>query len=105
MDKKTSQIRHLADQIRDDRGLDYVDQRRDVKLNSPKTVKTIPELRVLITKLREMTQQLRQGISSFYERDLTRVVEVDELRKPSLKSISKGVDKLARALENSADQL
>ena len=105
MKKQTSEIRDLADKIRDDRNLRYVDQRRDVKSKSRRAVQTMPELRVLVGELQELSRHLKREISVFYEQDLTRVISVNELQKPSLRSVSKGVDKLAKAIEKSVQRL
>ena len=104
-DEVLRQVRKLAKKVRKDYVLDYIEQRPQVKIPSRKEVRSIPELKMLVAQLHQMALQVREGISSFYDRDLTRVVSVKDLNQPSLKSISKGIEKLAKTIDKSVDRL
>ena len=100
-----SEVRKLAKKIRKDDYLDYIDQRPKVKMPSPKKARSFAEMQALIAELRQLVVQMNQGILAFYDKDLTRVVKVADLSQPSFQSISKGIDKLAKTIQKSVDQL
>lgn len=104
-DDRLDQMRKVAKKIRGDDNLEYLDQRPDMKLESPAQASSLAELRVLMASLQEMALQMKQGIMSFYTNDLSRVVSVEDLNQPSFKSISKGIDKLSKTIEKSVDRL
>ncbi len=104
-DRILSDVRKLSKKIRGDHYLSYIDQRPTVKIQPRRKAVSWDELGALITELRQMAVQMREGIVSFYKSDLTRVVNVSDLNQPSFKSISKGIDKLAKTIEKSVDRL
>ena len=99
------QVRKLAKSIRKDSVLGYIEQRPRMKVRSREQVRSISELQALAAELHQMALQVRGGITSFYDRDLTRVVSVSDLTQPSLGSISKEIEKLAKTIDKSVDRL
>ena len=70
-DEVLRRVRKLAKKIRKDYVLHYIEQRSKVKVPSRKKARSIPELQGLVAQLHRMALQVREGISSFYDRDLT----------------------------------
>ena len=99
------QVRKLAKSIRKDSVLGYIEQRPRMKVRSREQVRSISELQALAAELHQMALQVRGGITSFCDRDLTRVVSVSDLTQPSLGSISKEIEKLAKTIDKSVDRL
>ncbi len=95
---KTQEIRDLAKRIRTDQALMYFDQRRDKeplkveKLDSPEA----------IGRLREVATDLSTQLKGMYTQTSTSTVSVQSLAAPSFESLAKGIDKLAKSIENSA---
>lgn len=75
-----------------------------MKFVSPKIAQTIPELLLLLTELTTQAFQIQQGIKTYRENDISRLVNVRELQKTSFKSISKSVDRLAKRINRSANR-
>ena len=75
-----------------------------MKFVSPKIAQTIPEL-LLLTEFTTQAFQIQQGIKTYRENDISRLVNVRELQKTSFKSISKSVDRLAKRINRSANRL
>ncbi|MFQ5739586.1 MAG: hypothetical protein ACE5JX_11290 [Acidobacteriota bacterium] len=100
-----SRIRRLAKSVRKDSYLAYLDQRKDRKLPTFPKAASLSELRLLLRQLNQRARQMEGGLSSFSDQDRTRVVSVSDLVQPSFKSISKGIDKLAKTIQKSAQRL
>jgi len=104
-DSSITDIRKLAKTIRKDSRLEYLDQRRGIEVSEPAAAASIPEMRALVAELAVQAKGMRDGLENYYVRDYTRVVEVDHLKQPSFKSMSDRIDKLAKAIEKSADRM
>lgn len=105
VEEKTKEIRQLAKQIRRDDFLDYLDQRKDLDSRSYSQARTPQDLRNLVLELRRWTASMEDRLSRYYAQDKTRVVEVEDLRQPSFKSVSKEIDKLAKTIEKSCSRM
>jgi hypothetical protein len=105
VEQTTKDIRKLAKKIRKDDFLDYLDQRKNQKVTSFRPADSTAGLRILTSELKRMAQQMDSGISDFYEKDMTRVVEVGQLQQPSFDALSKQIDKLAKTITKSARRL
>lgn len=105
VDRATDTIRDLSKKIRKDFFVDFIDQGREVDLGKSEKVASIPELLALSNELTQLSSQLRSDFDYYQENDVTRVIDVSALQKPSFESLSKGIDRLAKVIENSADRL
>lgn len=104
-DTTLTEIRKLAKSIKKDSRLEYLDQRKGVPSAEPPAAASIPQMRQLVAQLSEQASAMRDGLENYYVRDYTRIVELDHLKQPSFKSISERIDKLAKAIEKSADHM
>jgi len=102
---KTDQVRKLAKTIRKDDFLDYIDQRQNDYDGSFQEAQSVRGLKALTQQLRMMAYEIDTGLEAFNEEDMTRVVNVRELERPSFDSLSKGIDRLAKTIERSAKSL
>jgi len=102
---RTKAIRSFAKTIRNDVFLDYLDQTDNKAEVEADKARSIAELRMLCGKLRGFAAQIDTGLSAFYESDMSRLVAVDALKRPSFDSLSKGIDRLAKSIEKSAKRL
>ncbi len=104
-DTSLSEIRKLAKSIKKDERLEFLDQRKGVASEEPPKAASIAEMRELVAQLDEQANAMRNGLENYYVRDYTRTVELDHLKQPSFKSLSDRIDKLAKAIEKSADRM
>jgi hypothetical protein len=104
-DASIDEIRKLSKSIRKDERLGFLDQRRATPSSEPPAAGTMPELRELVDQMRAQTQEMRQGLESYYTRDYTRVIELEHLKQPSFRSITTRIDKIAKVAEKSAGRL
>lgn len=104
-DRTLAQVRKLAKKIRGDYYLGYIDQRTETKIEAPQAAASLAELRPLVDELHQMALEMQKGLSSFYTRDVTRVVSVQDLAQPSFRSISKGIDRISKTIGKSVDRL
>lgn len=102
-DATLSQVRRRAKQIRTDHSLSFLDLRRSPKTPGHVPVSSTAELHVLVDRLAEAALRIQQGVLGLAEE--TRVVSVESLREPSLVSLSRTVEQLARTIERSASRL
>jgi hypothetical protein len=105
VEQKTKEIRKLAKQIRKDYFLNYLDQSKNKKVISFQQANSIAALRELTGELRMMARMMDSGISDFYAKNMTRVVEVGQLQQPSFDALSKQIDRLAKTITKSARRL
>jgi hypothetical protein len=52
-----------------------------------------------------MAFEIETGLDAFNKEDMTRVVDVRELERPSFDSLTKGIDRLAKTIDKSAGRL
>jgi len=100
-----NELRHQAKQVRNDFYLSYLDQRQPLKRDKFNPATSVDGLRNLVSELRSRALDLRRDFDEFFSEDRTRVISVDELAKPSFKSKSKEIDKLASAIKKSVVRL
>lgn len=100
---KIQEIRELNKQILKDQGLDFLDQRRDKEVF--KGVKVDKLDLDAIAKLREMVTDLSTQLKNTYTQVTPAVVSIQSLSQPSFRSMCKEIDKMSKALENSARRL
>lgn len=105
VDNTTDIIRDLAKKIRTDYFVDFLDQGRKVDLDDYDKVYSIEELLVLSDELSRLASHMKANFRYLTENDVTRTIDVQALQKPSMESLSKGIDRLAKVIENSADRL
>ncbi len=104
-DTSLAEIRKLAKTIKKDDRLEFLDQRKGIPSEEPPKAASIAEMRALVAQLSEQTSAMRDGLENYYVRDYTRTVELEHLKQPSFKSLSDRIDKLAKAIEKSADRM
>jgi hypothetical protein len=101
----TRQIRKLSKKIRKDDYLDYIDQRQKDYAGSFQEATSVRGLRALTQQLRSMAFEIDSGLDAFNREDMTRVVDVRELERPSFDSLAKGIDRLSKTIDRSASRL
>jgi hypothetical protein len=101
----TKQIRSLSKKIRKDDFLDYIDQRKNKKVDSFPQATSVAGLRSLTQQMRLLAFEIDSGLESFNQKDMSRVVNVRELERPSFDALTKGVDRLAKTIDKSARKL
>lgn len=102
---KVKEIRSAAKVIRKDDFLEFIDQRKDDKVPSYQKADSLVEMKALAQLLQDRITAVNQGLTSFYNQDMSRVVGVKELQNPSFDSLTKGIDRLAKTISNSAKRL
>ena len=105
VEQTTKQIRNLAKKIRKDSFLDYIDQRQKNDVASFREANSLQGLKTLTRQLRQMAFEIETGLDAFNKEDMTRVVNVRELERPSFDSLAKGIDRLAKTIDRSANRL
>lgn len=100
---KTQSIRELAKKIRQDHSMVFVDQLLDKNTTKGKEVDNLGL--EAIGRLREMTLELNNQLKEMYDQTKTSIVSVGNLSQPSIESLSKGIEKLSKVIENSARRL
>jgi hypothetical protein len=101
----TKRIRKLSKKIRKDDFLEFIDQRQKKDVASFPQATSVQELRSLTKQLRLMAFEIDSGLEAFNTEDMTRVVNVRELERPSFDALTKGVDRLAKTIDKSARRL
>jgi hypothetical protein len=96
---KAQGIRELANKLRHDRSLGFIDQRKDQDL-----IGNDGGLDA-VYRLHQMVVDLNTQLKAMYRETSTSTVSVDTLTQPSFGSLSKGIEKLSRSIENSAHGL
>jgi len=93
---KTQEIRELAKRIRSYPPLAFFDlgKREDVSKDASKAGLGA------IDQLREMALALNGQLKSMYNQSATSTVSVNSLNQASLQSLSKGIEKLSKTIEN-----
>jgi len=104
-DTALADVKKMAKTIKKDARLEFLDQRKGVSTQDPPKAASIAEMRELVAQLSQQATAMRDGLENYYVRDYTRIVELDHLKQPSFKSISDRIEKLAKAIEKSADRL
>lgn len=99
------QIRNSAKFIRQDFYLEFVDSDNDVKPKSYRPVSELDEMRALVAELEEMALQVESRLNSIGTDEDVRRVSINTMRQPSLESLSRGIDKLAKTLKKSSKRL
>lgn len=96
-------IRDRAEDIRKDSSLDFLDLRKDRDVLDG----THPDELGLaaIGKLREIAVDLHTQLRRMYTKEETSTVSVEDLSRPSFESMSKGIEKLSKVIEKSAEKL
>ena len=105
VERTTKRIRDLSKQIRKDHLLGYLDQSPTTEVPSYDSAKSVSELRELCQELNRAATAIANGIDAYYERDMTRTVNVNDLQRPSFGTMTKEVDRLAKTISKSADRL
>jgi len=105
VEETTKQIRKLSKQIRKDDYLDYIDQRQKDLDSSFREATSVQGLRALTQQLSMLAYEIDTGLDAFNRDDMTRVVNVRELQRPSFDSLTKGVESLSKTIERSAGRL
>lgn len=103
IEASAQQIRKLAKSIRTDPSLTFIDQREDVDLT--KGLDTEKLGLDAINQLREIALDLNSQLHSLSDQAKTSTVSVDYLTRPSFESLSKGIEKLSKVIQNSARRL
>ena len=103
IDSTAEQIRKLAKQIRSDQALSFVDQRNNVDMAK---AGNFDQLGLdAVERLREVALDLDNQLKTLSEQSQTSTVSIDYLSRPSFDSLTKGIDKLTRVIQNSAHRL
>jgi hypothetical protein len=105
VERTTKRIRDLAKQIRKDHLLDYLDQSPKAKVPAYDRATSVGELRELCQELNRAATAIAGGIDAYYQKDMTRVVNVNDLQRPSFGTMTKEIDRLAKTISKSADRL
>ncbi len=100
---KAQEIRDLAKKIRQDPALPYIDQRKDKDILKGSDAENLGL--EAVGQLRELITDLHTQLKSMYVQNTTSTVSVSSLTQPSLESLSKGIEKLSRVIENSAKKI
>jgi len=100
---KAQEIRELAKKIRQDQALTFIDQRKDKDILKGNNIENLGL--EAISRLREMVTDLNTQLKSMYTQNSTSTVSVNSLTQPSFESLSKGIEKLSKAIENSAKKI
>ncbi len=103
IDTTAEQIRKLAKSIRTDPSLSYIDERNDVDLTKGIDLNQIGL--DAIVQLREIALDLDSQLQSLSDQAATSTISIDYLTRPSFESLSKGIEKLSKAIQNSARRL
>jgi hypothetical protein len=100
---KTAEIRDLAKKIRQDESLAFFDQRRDKDVFKGMQADNLGL--EAISQLREMATDLNTQLKGLYSQSQPSTVSVQSLTAPSFESLTKGIDKLSKVIENSARRM
>jgi hypothetical protein len=100
---KAQEIRDLAKKVRQDQALTFIDQRKDKDIFKGDNIENLGLQ--AISQLREMVTDLNTQLKSLYTQNATSTISVSTLTQPSFESLSKGIEKLSRVIENSAKKI
>jgi len=100
---KSQTIRELAKQIRQDPTLSLIDLRKETDLY--KNGGQVALNAESITRLREITLSLIRQLNEMYTLSSTSTVSVESYQEPSFASITKGIEKVCKAIEKSSKDL
>ncbi len=100
---KAQEIRELAKRIRKDNTLSFVDQRADKEVPKGENTETLGL--ETIRQLRTMAVDMNTQLKAMYDQNSTATVSVQNLSQPSFESLSKGIERLTKVIENSAKHL
>lgn len=100
-----SEIRQQTKRVRNDYYVDYLDQRKNVKVENVDRAKSVVGLRELVEELRSRALELKQDFDEYFKDERTQVISVEELSQPSFKARSKEIDKLTAAIKKSVVKL
>lgn len=99
------EIRRLAGKVRKDPFLDYLDLQSDETVPKYESVSDLRGLASLAEELAASVERLDGSLQSMLQEDTSRVVTVDLLQGPSVDSLSKRIDRLAKVIEKSVPRL
>jgi len=98
MQIRTRQIREWARQIRQNESVSFFDQRKERDMT-----KGLDSLGLkAISQLREMAVALNSQLRTLCNQTDTSTVSLGNLSQPSFQSLSKGIEKLSKIIENAA---
>ena len=100
---KAQEIRELAKKIRKDNTLSFVDQRADKEVPKGENTETLGL--ETIRQLRTMAVDMNTQLKAMYNQNSTATVSVQNLSQPAFESLSKGIERLTKVIENSAKHL
>jgi len=95
----SQQIRDMARSIRGERILSVYDLRKEKDLYSPESGPIKPED---FQKLRELALDLDRQLKNLYTASSTATISADSYKEPSMGSLAKGIEKICKAVEDSA---
>ena len=105
VEEQTDLIRDYAKQVRKDDILDVVDVRKNSKTTKASKAVNLDELRALSSSLRDYAVQLHESLDEYSDGRLATVVSLQHLERPSVDTLSKNIDELAKTIEKSAKKL
>ncbi len=100
---KAQAIRELAKKLRRDQALGFVDQRKDQDLLAGSDINRVGL--DATARLHEMVTDLNTQLKAMYDETSTATVSVSTLTQPSFGSLSKGIERLSKSIENFAHGL
>ncbi len=100
---KAQEIRELAKRIRTDEALTFVDQRKEKDILKGNNIEALGL--ESINQLREMATDLNSQLKNMYTQNTTSTVSVTSLTQPSVDSLSRGIEKISKVIENSAKKI
>ena len=101
--EKSRHIRELAKQIRRNQTLSYFDLRQNKNLLDRSEHDTLsPEA---MQRLRGIAADLDRQLRTMYRQSTTSTVSVDSYKEPSLESLTKGIEKICKAIETQSKKL
>jgi len=100
---KALEIRELAKKIRKDNTLSFVAQRGDKEVLKGGDAETMGL--EAVRQLRTMAVDMNTQLKALYNQNSTATVSVQNLSQPSFESLSKGIERLTKVIENSAKRL
>jgi hypothetical protein len=103
LESKTKEIRDLAKKIRTDASLDFLDQREHRAIL--KGVKVDQLGMDAIDQLREMALDLNGQLKTLSRQLDTSTISIEYLKRPSFNSLTKGIEKLSKEIQNSAKRI
>jgi hypothetical protein len=101
---KSRQIQQLAKQIRQNQTISYIELRKDKAVYQEENGFAVlsPES---LGKLREMATDLNRQLKTLYQQSSTSTVSVSHFNEASLESLTRGIEKLSKAIQNSSKRM